>query len=49
MPGGAQAFGNRGARTAGGHGGNRGFGGNKGVYHRYLYLYNQGTFADQGI
>ncbi|XP_031442853.1 DEAD-box helicase 3 X-linked a isoform X2 [Clupea harengus] len=39
MPGGAQAFGNRGARTAGGHGGNRGFGGNKGGF---------GSFGNDG-
>uniref|UniRef100_A0A671TES1 RNA helicase n=1 Tax=Sinocyclocheilus anshuiensis TaxID=1608454 RepID=A0A671TES1_9TELE len=30
MAGGGNAFGNRGARNTGGHGGNRGFGGNKG-------------------
>lgn len=30
MTGGGNSFGNRGARNAGGHGGNRGFGGSKG-------------------
>ncbi|XP_073701745.1 DEAD-box helicase 3 X-linked a isoform X7 [Garra rufa] len=32
MPGGSNAFGNRGARNTGGHGANRGFGGNKGGF-----------------
>lgn len=32
MAAGGNSFGNRGARNVGGHGGNRGFGGNKGKY-----------------
>lgn len=36
MSGGGNTFGNRGARNAGGHGGNRGFGGNKGGVLSFL-------------
>ncbi|XP_037395471.1 DEAD-box helicase 3 X-linked a isoform X3 [Pygocentrus nattereri] len=48
MPGGGNAFGNRGARNAGGHGGNRGFGGNKGGFGNFVSDGYGGSYGNYG-